>query len=100
MATQHLFEVTGPGGLMIFIEYNDANLRVGNISFTIPAGFAANFQLKNQGQIVYDAQYQAGTHEETIPGNYRLTYLGDDDEGLPQYRLPEIDWYCSLVRVP
>jgi len=95
----NLIEVAGPDGLLIYIDYNGVNLRVGNISFTIPTGFVANVMLWNQGQVVYDAQYPAGTYSEAVPGNYRLTE-GQHPDGEVYYLLPEIDWYVSLVPVP
>ena len=97
MADQKLFEVTSGDGTSIYIEYNDVNLRVGNISFTIPAGVSAHVKLWNQGTLVYDQIYPSGFHSENVPGNYRLQEY--DKNGEIALTLPPIDWSFSEIRL-
>lgn len=100
MANQKLFEVTSGDGTAIFIEYNDANLRVGNITFEVPVGKLAQVYLWNDGVLVYDQLYAAGPHSENVPGNYRVVEYVDPDDGLTYaYLPPEIAWSFSEIRI-
>ena len=96
MAIQKFFEITADDGIIISIEYNDVNLRVGNITFTVPAGESAHVLLWDEGVLVYDAVYGSGMHSENVPGNYRLEeYIVNGETFLA---LPPIAWSYSRIR--
>jgi hypothetical protein len=97
MANQKLFEVTSGDGTSIYIEYNDVNLKVGNIFFTVPAGKSAHVLLWDDGVLIYDQIYGEGFHSENVPGNYRLQEY-TTSWGETRLTLPPIDWSFSEIR--
>lgn len=100
MANQKLFEVTSGNGTAIYIEYNDVNLRIGNITFEVPVGLSAQVYLWESGLLVYDNLYPSGVHSENVPGNYRVTEQVDPEDGLINvYPPPEIAWSFSEIRL-
>ena len=99
MANQKIFEVTSDDGTIIYIEYNNSNLRIGNITFEIPAGKSAQVYLWNAGILVYNSLYSAGIHSEKVPGNYKVIEYIDPDDGFTYANLPpEIAWSFSEIK--
>lgn len=92
-----LFEVTAADGTAIYIEYNDANLRVSNITFEVPSGISAQVYLWDNGVLIFDNLYLAGIHSETVPGNYTLEEEIIDGETV--LSLPAIAWSYSEIRL-
>jgi hypothetical protein len=100
MANQKVFEITSADGDEIYIEYNDANLRIGNIFFTIPSGFNADVRIWDSGQLVFEDTYLPGFYDENVPGNYRVTEHIDPGDGSTYARMPpELSWSYSRVRI-
>lgn len=97
MANQKVWEMEIGGVGNISIEYNDANNRIGNISFVVPAGVSYHVQIRDQGSLIYDQTYPIGSYSESIPGNYRVVIV--DDEGIDHPVLPpELSHYVAVIR--
>ena len=99
MANKRIFEITGGDGTSIYIEYNDVNLKVGSIYFTVPAGVSAYVLLWNEGNLVYENIYGEGFHSENVPGNYQVTEYIDPEDGQTYAHPPqEISWSYSRIK--
>lgn len=87
MANQKLMSMTiGVPGIEIMIWYNDVNLRVGAVEWTLPEpGIVARVQIWDSNVDpdvpVIDRTLGQGNGAETIPGNYRLVEIEDPDLG-------------------
>lgn len=98
MANQKLFEVTSGDGTSIYIEYNDANLRIGRMYLTVPSGVQVNIRIWDEGELVWNEIYQPGSYDEVVPGNYWVTeYVDPEDEEIYAYLPQEIAWSYSEV---
>jgi hypothetical protein len=97
VAVKRIFEVTAGNGTVIYIEYNDVNLRVGNIAFTVPATLSgAHVLLWDDGVLAYEQTFGPGEHEVVVPGNYRVVEYQDEGETYA-YPPPEISWSFSEI---
>lgn len=100
MANQKIFEGTVGGIPHLYMEYNDANLRVGKVYFTVPAGVSATVRIWNEGSLVFSANYSAGSYEENVPGNYRVVEQINPEDGSTYASLPqEIAYSYSEIRL-
>lgn len=98
MATKKAFDIIAGGQSVIYIEYNDVNLRIGNIVFTIPIGFTGYVLIWVNGSLAFTNSYTPGSYSELVPGNYRVIEEIDPDDG-SVYALmpPEIAWCVSWI---
>ena len=97
MAIQKLFEVTSNDGTVIYIEYDDINLKVGEIYFNVPIGEMAQVYIWNNGALIYDHLYSEGFYSETILGSYRVIETIVDGELV--VTLPDIAWSYSEIKL-
>jgi hypothetical protein len=100
MPDKKVFDFVSEDGTEIYIEYNDANLRIGNISFVITPGFNALVNIQDSGQLVFTNTYIPGSYAESVPGNYRVTeHIDPNDSSVYATLPPEISWSVSRYRV-
>lgn len=86
MATRNYLEVkNGIPGLLITLEYNDANLRIGNVTWTVPAGFEVVVIIWDtdiQQEPIYTRTEGTGSGSDVIPGIHSLVEFDDPDLGI------------------
>jgi hypothetical protein len=98
MADQKLFEVTSGGITLVTMEYNDVNLRIGSIFFTVPVSIIAAVKIWDDGVLVLDTSYSPGAYEENVPGNYQVVEEIDPNDGSTYALMPsEIAWSYSEI---
>ena len=105
MANQKAASMTiGVPGVEIMIWYNDVNLRIGSVEWTIPEpGIAARIKIWDSNisltEPVVDRTEGQGTDAENVPGNYQMELVQDEHEpDLEYYALPSNITYMFLLR--
>jgi hypothetical protein len=98
MANQNVWEFRVADAGSVFIEYNDVNNRIGNISFSVPAGVSYHVQLFDYDTLIYDETYGEGSYSESVPGNRQVKIV--NDEGVPHAVLPDGLFYYLERIVP
>jgi hypothetical protein len=103
MANQKAMSMTiSEPGVEIMIWYNDTNLRIGSVEWTIPAlGIVVRVRIWDSNISatvpVIDRTEGQGSDEENIPGNYQMIEMTDPDVGT-YYEFPGNIAYTFLIR--
>ena len=78
MATKRIWNmVFGNGDALVFVEYNDNNMRVGNIAWELAPGKTMHAVIWNSGVEILNLTVQ-DNGSFNVPGNVKLEELPDD----------------------
>lgn len=73
---------TGVPGMQVTIVFNNANDRIGDVEWSVPAGIVVNILIWVDGLLAIDRTESAGSGSEKVPGNYQVEQVEVYDDEL------------------